>query len=104
MPYLLIRKNPQSGIVQEAVRVAEVTGVFVPAGARGNSLWREAGMPMKKYKPEQIVTLLRQIEVEIANGKTTPQACRDAQITTHSWMRVVTAHLENGCQCLINAR
>jgi hypothetical protein len=27
-------------------------------------------MPMKKYKPEQIVTLLRQIEVEIANGKT----------------------------------
>jgi hypothetical protein len=29
---------------------------------------------MKKYKPEQIVTLLRQIEVEIANGKTTPQA------------------------------
>ncbi len=32
-------------------------------------------MPMKKYKPEQIVTLLRQIELEIANGKPTPQAC-----------------------------
>jgi hypothetical protein len=29
-------------------------------------------MPMKKYKPEQIVTLQRQIEVEMANGKTTP--------------------------------
>jgi len=29
---------------------------------------------MKRYKPEQILTLLRQIEVEIANGKTTPQA------------------------------
>jgi hypothetical protein len=29
-------------------------------------------MPMKRYKPEQIVNLLRQIEVEIANGKTTP--------------------------------
>jgi hypothetical protein len=28
-------------------------------------------MPIRKYKPEQIVTLLRQIEVEIANGKTT---------------------------------
>ena len=27
-------------------------------------------MPIKKYKPEQIVTLLRQIEVEVANGKT----------------------------------
>lgn len=30
-------------------------------------------MPMKKHKPEQIVALLRQIEVEMANGKTTPQ-------------------------------
>jgi len=30
-------------------------------------------MSMKKYKPEQIVTLLRQVEVEITNGKTTPQ-------------------------------
>jgi len=29
---------------------------------------------MKRYKPEQIIALLRQIEVEIANGKTTPQA------------------------------
>jgi hypothetical protein len=38
-------------------------------------------MPMKRYKPEQIVTLLRQIEVGIANGKTTPQACKEAEIT-----------------------
>ena len=37
-------------------------------------------MPMKIYKREQIVTLLRQIEVEIANGKTTPQACKETQI------------------------
>jgi hypothetical protein len=43
-------------------------------------------MPLKKYKPEQIVTLLRQIEVEIANGNT-PQACRDAQITTWTFYR-----------------
>jgi hypothetical protein len=42
-------------------------------------------MPMKKYKPEQIVTLLRQIEIEIANGKTTPQACRDARIVIEKW-------------------
>jgi len=27
-------------------------------------------MPRKKYKPEQIVTLQRQVEVELANGKT----------------------------------
>ena len=38
-------------------------------------------MPMKRYKPEQIVNLLRQIEVEIANGETTPQACEEAEIT-----------------------
>jgi transposase-like protein len=44
-------------------------------------------MPMKKYKPEQIVTLLRQIELEIANGKTTPQACRDAEITAQAYYR-----------------
>src|SRR5215471_13606498 len=62
-------------------------GFFVPAGVRENSLWRNAGMPMKRFKPEQIVTLLRQIEVEIANGKTTPQACRDAQITVQTFYR-----------------
>ena len=32
-------------------------------------------MPMKRYEPEQIVTLLRQIEVETVNGKTTRQVC-----------------------------
>ena len=44
-------------------------------------------MPIKKCKPEQIVTLLRQIEAEIANGKTTPQACRDAQSTAQTYCR-----------------
>jgi putative transposase len=44
-------------------------------------------MSIKRYKPEQIVNLLRQIEVEIANGKTTPQACRDAQITAQTYYR-----------------
>ena len=38
-------------------------------------------MATRRYKPEQIMTLLRQIEVEIANGKITPQACKEAQIT-----------------------
>lgn len=44
-------------------------------------------MSTKRYKPEQIVTLLSQIEVELANGKTTPQACRDAQITAQTYYR-----------------
>jgi transposase-like protein len=40
-----------------------------------------------RYKPEQIVTLLRQIEVAVANGKTTPQACKEAQITAQTYYR-----------------
>jgi putative transposase len=54
---------------------------------RENSLWREAGMGMKKHKPEQIVALLRQVEVGIANGKTTPQACREVEITEQTYYR-----------------
>jgi hypothetical protein len=42
-------------------------------------------MPIKRYKAEQIVSLLRQIEVEIANGKTTPQACKETQITVQTY-------------------
>ena len=44
-------------------------------------------MSTKRYKPEQIVNLLRQIEVAVANGKTTPQACRDAEITVQTYYR-----------------
>ena len=44
-------------------------------------------MPTKRYKPEQIVNLLRKIEVEIANGKTTPQAAREAGITEQTYYR-----------------
>jgi transposase-like protein len=44
-------------------------------------------MSTKRYKAEQIVTVLRQIEVEIANGKTIPQACREAQITAQTYYR-----------------
>ena len=44
-------------------------------------------MPIRRYKPEQIVTLLRQVEVEIANGKTPPQACKEAGITQQTYYR-----------------
>jgi hypothetical protein len=37
-------------------------------------------MPIKRYKAEQIVTILRQIEVGIANGKLTPQASANDQL------------------------
>ena len=42
---------------------------------------------MEKYKPEQIVTVLRQNEVAVANGKTTPQAYKEAGIHTQTYCR-----------------
>ena len=44
-------------------------------------------MLMQRYKPEQIVTVLRQIEVAVANGKSTPQACKEAGITVQTYYR-----------------
>jgi len=44
-------------------------------------------MAQKRYKAEQIVTLLRQIEVAVANGKTTPQACKEAEIAIQTYYR-----------------
>lgn len=44
-------------------------------------------MPIRRYKAEQIVMLLRQIEVGIANGKPTPQACKEAEITIQTYYR-----------------
>ena len=41
-------------------------------------------MPMQRYKPEQIVTVLRQIEVAVVNGKSTPQACKETGITVQA--------------------
>ena len=44
-------------------------------------------MPMQRYKPAQIVTVLRQIEVAMANGKSRPQACKKAGIDTQTYDR-----------------
>ena len=44
-------------------------------------------MPMQRYKPEQIVTVLRQIEEAMANGKSTPQACKEAGVHTQTYYR-----------------
>jgi transposase-like protein len=41
----------------------------------------------KKYQPEQVVNLLRQIEVAIANGKTTSLACKEAGIVEQTYFR-----------------
>ena len=44
-------------------------------------------MTKKRQTPEQIVTLLRQVEVAVANGKGTPQACKEAAITEQTYYR-----------------
>jgi putative transposase len=41
----------------------------------------------KKQAQEQIVSLLRQIEVAVANGKTAPAACREGGITEQTYYR-----------------
>jgi transposase-like protein len=41
----------------------------------------------KKNTPEQIVSLLRQVEVAVASGKTTAQACKEAAITEQTYYR-----------------
>ena len=33
-------------------------------------------MPRKHYKPEEVIKLIRLVEIEIGRGKTTSQACK----------------------------
>ena len=40
-----------------------------------------------KFGAEQIVVILRQIEVAVANGKTTAQACKEAAIVEQTYYR-----------------
>ena len=47
-------------------------------------------MSMKRYKPEQVVNLLRKIEIEIANGKKAAQAAREegsCEQTYYRWRK-----------------
>ena len=44
-------------------------------------------MPKKRFSPEQIVTLLRQIEVSTAQGKSIGLACRESGISDQSYFR-----------------
>jgi hypothetical protein len=42
-------------------------------------------MLKKRFGTEQIVTLLRQIKVLMAQGKSTPEACPDAGISQQNY-------------------
>ena len=46
---------------------------------------RSLVMPKKRFSAEQIVILLRRIEVSMSQGKTAPVACREAGISQHSY-------------------
>ena len=52
---------------------------------RENSRVNGPVMSRKRYKPEQIVNLLRKIEVEIANGKKAAQAAREVGICEQTY-------------------
>jgi putative transposase len=41
----------------------------------------------KKHTPKQVVNLLCQIEVAVAQGKTTALSCKEAEITEQSYYR-----------------
>jgi hypothetical protein len=41
----------------------------------------------KKHTAEQIVNLLQQVEVGVANGKTLPQVCKEAEIVEQTYYR-----------------
>ena len=59
---------------------------FVPVVIIG-TVYKELDMAKKRHTPEQVVNLLRQVEVSIANGKTTGQTCKEALITEQTYYR-----------------
>jgi transposase-like protein len=44
-------------------------------------------MPKKRFSSEQIIAKLRQIEVQLAHGKSIALACKDAAISEQSYFR-----------------
>ena len=44
-------------------------------------------MPKKRFSSEQIIAKLRQIEVQLAQGKSVALACKDAAISEQSYFR-----------------
>ena len=54
----------------------------------GERQWtRRAYGTREEVQAEQVVNLLRQIEVAVANGKTTALACKEARIAEQSYYR-----------------
>jgi hypothetical protein len=59
-------------------------------------------MPKKRFSAEQIVTLLRQIEVSMGQGNSTQIACREAGISEQNYAMAEWRNLlqpERGTDC-----
>src|SRR5215471_6913683 len=83
-----VRSAHASLIAADAWAAGDVTGLFCTRGNERLHPWgRRLVMAKSRTKPEQIVTLLRQIEVAIANGKSTAQACKEAAVTEQTYYR-----------------
>jgi transposase-like protein len=50
-------------------------------------LERSFAVPKRRFSPEQIVTLLRQVEVTMGQGKSAQLACREAGISEQNFYR-----------------
>jgi putative transposase len=69
------------------MRDSDLTGFFGPSFVRKRA-WKGAYvMPKKNFSAEQIVVLLRQIEVLVSQGKAAPIACREGGISQQSYYR-----------------
>jgi hypothetical protein len=69
-------------MVKAVMLVLVCPACFVPV-AIIETWYKELGMARKRHTAEQVVNLLRQVEVAVANGKTTAQA----EITEQTYYR-----------------
>jgi len=65
----------------------DLPGLFWTQLCEKLSLERSFGDAEEKVQAEQIVVLLRQIEVLMSQGKAAPVACREAGISQQSYYR-----------------
>jgi putative transposase len=99
MCFALLRqvcKSIRKGFIQEVgsnfvfhwFASSGVPGKFCASEKHKKLAWEELCMGRgKRYQPEQVVNLPRQIEVAVANGKTTAQACKEAEIVEQTYFR-----------------
>lgn len=76
---------PRQG--EDALVVMECPAIFVPVELRETGMRGALNGTRKKNTPEQIVSLLRQVEVAVASGKMTAQASKEAAITEQTYYR-----------------